>query len=474
MHKLSRNSEYGEEFAAAFGIGQLQEFWTGVGGCPQLASEQARPLIQRADFREKTIPLFLHQDGAAFQDRDSLDTLSMGGVLAENTQTLGKHFLLASWPKSCCVAGSDGTWSKIWAWLLWSFTALLDGMHPNADPWGNPFDPTSDRGQLANTPIIAGGLRAAVFVVTGDMKEFQDTFGLAHQAAEAPCHLCQANRTTHFWTDFRPGAPWMQTAPKLPGSEHPVMTIASVWHFGLDMMHVMELGVTSHAIGNLFFDLVYCQLPGPRAQAFHSVWTEILNCYSSFNVPHDRRITNLALKNFTDASRPNKQYPMLTGLKAAEVRGLVEIAEHLATTVFVTESEEHRRRATMFKALAKVYRICDEAGTFLSPRASSELCNQMDIFLLTYSWFAKQCERQGELRWNIVPKFHYAWHLSRMAKWLNPKVYRCYSGEDFVGRMSRLAHTCTPGIAGYRLSHGLLAKYTVGMHIRITRGDHAD
>ena len=69
----------------------------------------------------------------------------------------------------------------------------------------------------------------------------------------------------------------------------------------------------------------------------------------------------------------------------------------------------------------------------------------------------------------MVPKFHYGYHLIMLSKYFNPKLTRCYSGEDNVGRMSRLAHTCLPGLASFRITSSLMAKYRVAMTLRLTR-----
>jgi hypothetical protein len=468
---LSSHVASQDNFQCVFGTDQVSEFWEAMVriGAPQLAATQSKGLLEKADWKTSVIPLTLHQDGVAFQDRDSLDTLSFGGLLAEGVQTLDRHFLLAVWPKSC---SSPTTWGKIWKWLLWSFEACLAGVHPLADPWGEAWEENSQRALLAGTPIIQGGRwRAVLFTILGDMKELQETFGLAHQAATHPCHLCNCNKSDNCYADFRPTAPWRSSAPKLPGSNHPIMTLVSVHNFGLDLMHVFDLGVTCHAIGNLLFDLVYNQMQGTREACWQQIWAFIQESYSTLNVPHDRRVGYMKLSNITNTDRPHQQYPMLHGLKAAEVRSLVEVAELLAKTFYKGTSLEHTHMVSLFKCLAGVYKAFDAADLCLAAAEHRDVCALMERFLLTYNWFGKQAQRNGQLRWSVVPKFHYAFHLVQASKYMNPKLHRCYAGEDFVGKISRLAHTCLPGLASFKLSHSLFEKYNLGMHLRITKGD---
>ena len=96
------------------------------------------------------------------------------------------------------------------------------------------------------------------------------------------------------------------------------MGLITVWFFMIDMLHVFELGITAHAVGNLLFEIAYEQLPGPRLTAFSRLWMRILDLHEELNAPQDNRMTNLALTKFTDPKRPNKQFPLMSKLKAAE------------------------------------------------------------------------------------------------------------------------------------------------------------
>lgn len=462
FHLLATHPILQDEFSEVYGTDKIEWFWNNQkADNPKMAGLAD---LLRADFKQKCIALTLHSDGAEFQDRDSLNTVSIGGQLYEG-QVLDKHLMIASYPKSCCVPGPQGTWAVIWLWLLWSFRALLTGVHPCRDALGNMYDPDSPRGRLAGTSIM-NGYFAVLWSVLGDMSEFQDGYGLAHQASTKPCHLCQCNQDN--CKDFRPTAPWKNTQPTLPGSEHLIMGLITVWFFMIDMLHVFELGITAHAVGNLLFEIVYEQLPGPRLTAFNRLWTRILDLYEELNVPQDNRMTNLALKNFTNPQRPNKQFPLMSKLKAAESRGLVEVSEQLARE-YNTGTAAHNHRQQVFENLAKLYSVFDKAGFFLSANEFAQASAAMEQFQLHYNWLAKKSFADELTKWNQVPKFHYAWHLVAASKFQNPKRTRCYGGEDFVGRISRLAHSVLGGTPAFRVAHNLFRKYVIAMHIRFSR-----
>ncbi len=77
--------------------------------------------------------------------------------------------------------------------------------------------------------------------------------------------------------------------------------------------------------------------------------------------------------------------------------------------------------------------------------------------------------RPSVQRFSVVPKMHYAYHLCQQAKLANPKLRWAYGGEDFVGKVSGLAHTCLAGTATFRVPDTLLQKYSFAMHMRFRK-----
>ena len=120
------------------------------------------------DWKNTTIPLFIHGDGVEFQSRDSLLVFSWGGLLNRMSSSLESHFLLAAFPKSftsnflkkeALEKGplEKGTWPPTWEVLEWSFEALAAGRHPSSHGSDEkPFKKGSLmyqlRGQAASAP----------------------------------------------------------------------------------------------------------------------------------------------------------------------------------------------------------------------------------------------------------------------------------------------------------------------------------
>ena len=124
------------EWDSCFGAeSRLLNFWTSR----KIDDPKFRnhPCLDK-DYYRKAIPVVLHGDGAAFQKRDSLTTVSFAGLLREG-QTLETHLLLSRWPKSVTSKTAGGTWDTLWAWLVWDFNQLFHNRYASVDPWGEPL-----------------------------------------------------------------------------------------------------------------------------------------------------------------------------------------------------------------------------------------------------------------------------------------------------------------------------------------------
>ena len=122
---------YSTVFEELFAVKEATKFWKHVEHLkdPRLAPPLA--LDKRVSNAAHTIPLFCHGDGAEFQSRDSLMSMSWGSLLSSHP-SLSSHILIASIPKSCTV---PATWGPINDWIAWSFFSL--GKRPT--PWSWPL-----------------------------------------------------------------------------------------------------------------------------------------------------------------------------------------------------------------------------------------------------------------------------------------------------------------------------------------------
>ena len=164
--------------ALSFGKGKLVEFWQGVAetGDDKL---QRHPMTREKGWEEFCIPLFVHGDGVEYANTDNLMVFSWGSLLT-GLGTLLRHWLLASFPKSC---GKKETWQRIWACLHWSFQALASGRHPTVSPDGKPLEKGSLFYKLQGQLLHPKGYKAVLWSVIGDHVFFSNTLGLPHWAS---------------------------------------------------------------------------------------------------------------------------------------------------------------------------------------------------------------------------------------------------------------------------------------------------
>ena len=168
--------------------------------------------------------------------------------------------------------------------------------------------------------------------ILGDMEFFQNELGLNHQGSHTPFHLCKCNRDDIPWNDFSSKAAWRATQKN--GAQksltHPLFKVPGVTAHStcLDVLHVIDLGFTSHCLGNIIFDLVVYILPGNRQQNLKEVWTFLQS--NQRESDHGKQLSHFTLQHFCNTSKIFKTYPQMHHLKAAQCRMLVPVVYQLA------------------------------------------------------------------------------------------------------------------------------------------------
>lgn len=457
------------EAEACFGVsGLFSKFWD---RCdledPKLYRHQ---ISLTPHYKHKAIPLLIHADAAEFERYDSLYSISMSGLLKEGV-TLDTNLLITSWAKGDAAHGRGGTFETIWAWVAWDLHALVTNKYPESDPFGQPL--SSSFADLSGQPVLPDGFRAFLYGVQGDMDMFYEV-GLPHFANELPkpcCGWCAGTKTDDRpWFDFKPLALWRNSMPKKQSDwsdhVHPLQKLPGIHHhtFLIDWLHTADLGVASHFIGNLIYDIIYNKLSHlPRLSALAQVRNIVLQ-----PVEHGSTLSHFDLGNFTQPKKHLAVYPVLCHMKAAHVRGLTEHVLLLAGKYHNTGSDHDRHVLQAARSLKYIYKIIHDGEMFLPVFEYRIFQRTATCFLLSYSWLATESHRQNKKMWSLVPKFHYFAHLVEQAQFCNPRFVWCYGSEDFVGRASCLAQSCTRGSPGPLVITKMLAKYRIAKHIMWT------
>eukprot|EP00974_Lingulodinium_polyedra_P122812 11184297-Lingulodinium_polyedra.AAC.1 len=176
-----------------------------------------------------------------------------------------------------------------------------------------------------------------------------------------------------------------------PVLHHPINDIVgwTAWHYMVDWLHTVDLGIASHACANVLFNIIYDKMAHmSRATACARVVSRLLTHQSEHGTGFDR----LDLHNITEPARPHKVYPCMRHLKAAQVRNLVP---KLAATFreFAGPSAYDAFQMEMMSALAKIYDIMHSAGVVLSASEFSSFRKAAFTFLEAYVALAEEAKQ---------------------------------------------------------------------------------
>lgn len=160
-------------------------------------------------WESKTVPLALHGDGTPVAGIGKawsrmLDIFSWTSLVAVG-ETLDYTFLIyAAFTQLLTKTSMDTAWRLI----TWSFNILRSGVWPEADAFGrryNDFAPLSKDAARVGS-LLAGGYRACLFVVRGDLDYYAHTLGLRSHTSSMPCSWCPCTSTPGDpmnWREFR-------------------------------------------------------------------------------------------------------------------------------------------------------------------------------------------------------------------------------------------------------------------------------
>ena len=445
----------------------LQSFWEGQ-------SVESNPKYKANPGCKGMIPIMLHADGGQFTKRDSLMVMSMRSILT-TASVADSMLLLAAIPKKArCQMSKEGcdTWDNIWEVLVWSFTAMFEGKWPTKSWDGKPLCKDDER--LAGKSLCPNsGLKAVIWTISGDMEYYANELGISKYGSNIPCSWCSGDYDPDRpYNDFRDTAAWRATVVTAPASsadnpcKHAVMKIPGVIFetIYIDTLHVVDLGISLHCIGNLFSDLCIREWDGTQQKNLAKLSAEVLKLQQDFNIPAGSRGQALDLKHFI---AKGGAYPILHGWKAREVRNLIPVCYALATAARVSSSSEYTlQREQVFKHLNDICEAVDAHHWCLPTSAKVDFRYNVDCFLLHYTWLAKYAANNKRTQWSIVPKFHFLAHLPAMAEHLAPRAAWTYPGESMVGTITSLAQSCTHGTSALHLTKPLIAKYRIAMHLR--------
>ena len=201
------------------------------------------------------------------------------------------------------------------------------------------------------------------------------------------------------------------------------------------------------------------------------VWNKIQDVYARSGSPTSSKLTNLQVSMFVDSQKPHQGHPFLK-VKASEMKYLIPALVYFCKKMN-DDSEIGKARLDAATSIEQFCLLLDVSPVVPNDSQAAKAIDTMNKFLFEYGKLKSLSESDGNL-YHSVPKMHMSHHMAERFKYLNPRFCWTFKCEDFVGKMSKLAHNCTYGIARLSVSASICEKTQHLMHLRLTRGDFSD
>lgn len=229
-------------------------------------------------------------------------------------------------------------------------------------------------------------------------------------------------------------------------------------------------GVCSHLLGSLLHQLCFYEGKGrqskPPKDRLAVLFSQIQENYREQNTPS--RLTNLRVSMFCDPSKPHKDYPKLDA-KGGETKHLLAAFLPVLKAALNPGNELHQHMVGALEAMVGLVNAFDSAGMFLTLKEFRKVQDLDQRFCSHYAFLHQWAKSEDRKLYHLVYKFHCLHHLVRDSQYLNPRYAWNFRAEDFVGKMSRLAHSLMMGVKATKLSGKLLIKYRILLHMQLTQ-----
>ena len=476
---------------------KLTTFWSGVPDADprKVKLKEAFALKGGGDeMFQRAVPLAVHGDGVPV-GKIGVEAISLYGMLGRGLSTMDQKILMSGIIHQCA---SDSTAGDIWSAIVWSLTALWAGAHPRRDLDGEPWAQGTPQRASQGQPL-AEGLFGVVWTIKGDQDWIANSLDLQHFSSRFPCPWCRCTKFSdpedNFavewnvepkpWFDYSEAAKWRQTtwtdaatwfsAQGGMDSLHPLFRLPSVSVLNLmaDVLHIVDLGVAHHVLGNILYHICYATGPrfGSTPQArLDAFWGRVVQQYRGRGTTC--RLNNLTLSMFVDVDAPHTKHPCLsTRVKAAETRGLVPVVADIWEDWKNPASDIEGHMAVVLGELAAFYECLRQCDSYVMPRATrARLVSSSSKVLLHYNALSALAKTTGRpMTWHQVPKFHYWQHVCLQASVQNPIWSWTYMDEDFMSIVKDIGESCTVATPQSMVVAKVVEKWRLGWGLRVSR-----
>ena len=208
---------------------------------------------------------------------------------------------------------------------------------------------------------------------------------------------------------------------------------------------------------------VYHPSGGSPEERLSLVWDKIAAYHSEH--PSASRFNRMKLSMFCNTATPDKSFPQLKG-RAAEVKALGPALLHVWGELMDQSNVQHKQIRLGLKCSVRMDNIISEHPTdiCLPPEAADDFERAAWGFLGCLTALAKHYNALGLKVFDVTVKAHYLAHCALKSRDLSPRLGWCYCGEDFMGKMKKVAQASMRGVKMSKVGHKVLFKYCWGLH----------
>lgn len=300
----------------------------------------------------------------------------------------------------------------------------------------------------------------------GDLKWVHEKYGLHNFRANACCSTCGALKTADDLSmtiaDFRPGASHVGTEPNLDefyAMDPCIFELATRDRVLHDCMHSQLLGTGKVCNGSALIYLAesgyWGAFPTGRGAGKYDDCLEtcLRAAHRDFIFWKKVRKIQTSQSRFTPArcGRKNRQqYPALNNKAAASKACTMWLAERTCEFAARADAtEQDQLVCTTVHSYALALLLMDETELLMSEERATRFYNLMMRHLQTHALLNKRSrllvgKAVGRNMWLIMPKHHHLFHAAHrvLTERVNPRAWALFAGEDFVGRVARIARVC--------------------------------
>ena len=176
------------------------------------------------------------------------------------------------------------------------------------------------------------------------------------------------------------------------------------------------------------------------------------------------RFRSLTLNMFVKARTPAAKFPKLKG-KAVEIKTFGRPLLTVWTEKMTPGNPQHEAVKTLLTdSVALEDLLLDNKDVHKFPPTVANSCLVIcERYLQVLTYLSQSYAAEGSMVFNVVPKAHFLWHTCWDSRHISPRHTYCYSGEDYMNHMKKMAGACLKGVQPHLISKKMCERWVYGM-----------